>query len=258
MESKFGSALDASRALLIDTTKILIDHSVKFVVVGGWAPVLFHARRFGHPGTYDVDILLAPESLDDGTFESASEAMLRNDYLRAPKNTFQAHKILSVSGEEFVYHVDFLNERHRGEEVDIVWGKGRMHSIYTDSMQAVFRYGEYRSVDFLPGVCFPSPETFIATKAAAANVKKRKRDAFDVFVTAADQPEDFKQRWRQLVESDGLFLDADEQLSKALKHGEAMEKIIKILREQKERGEFQDTVPTEEEVYGIFGFLVAA
>jgi hypothetical protein len=201
-------------------------------ILGGWVPVLFHSERFGHPGTYDVDILLNSRSLDDGTFDAAAERLLNDGFLRAVKNKFQAHRILRVAGERLVFHVDFLNERNPGEEIDLVGGKGRLQSIYTPAMEAVFRYAEYRTSPKVVGLRFPSVETFIATKAAAAAVKKRRRDAFDVFVTAADQaPSSFQTRWRALVESDGLFRDANDALWNAVNRDNAVKKVELILSE---------------------------
>jgi hypothetical protein len=68
MKAEYSTDSDSAFALLLDATQILIDCSVDFVIMGGWVPVLFHARRFGHPGTYDVDVLLNARSLDDGHF----------------------------------------------------------------------------------------------------------------------------------------------------------------------------------------------
>src|SRR5258708_8016849 len=113
----FKTETDAAQYFLGDTTRTLLKASVDFVVVGGWVPVLFHAHRFGHPGTYDVDVLLSPASLDDGSFDNAVEELLSQGYLRAVKNKFQAHRILNVAAEDLVFHVDFLNERYPTDEL---------------------------------------------------------------------------------------------------------------------------------------------
>jgi hypothetical protein len=143
-------------------------HRVDFVVVGGWPAYLFHAGRYGHPGTFDVDILLDSASLEDGTFDAASNELLERGYLRAPKNEFQAHRILNVADEDLVFHVDFLNERQPADSLELIGGTGKLRSIYTPAMRAVFSYEGFRTIPTLPGVRFPSPETYIVTKAAAA------------------------------------------------------------------------------------------
>jgi len=96
MDTEYSAEADAAFALLKDATETLLASGVDFVIVGGWVPFLFHARRFGHLGTYDVDVLLNSCSLDDGTFDKAAEQLLRDGYLRAVKNKFQAHKIIRV------------------------------------------------------------------------------------------------------------------------------------------------------------------
>lgn len=257
MIKEFTSEIAASKELLSETTALLIRENVGFVVVGGWAAYLFHSTKYGHPGTFDVDILLHPNSLVDGSFEKASEAMLSSNYLRAPKNKFQAHKLFNISGEEMVFHVDFLDEKNRGEEVDVVWGNGKLMSVYTDSMRAVFKYEGYRTNCEFPGVRFPSPETFIVTKAAAVNVKKRERDAFDIFITAIDQPISFSERWKELTCSDGLFNDANGQLLEAVNNGDAVKKVLSVLEKLHESGVYTGALPTSDQVANaLCSFLV--
>jgi len=140
---KFQTEIEAAKYLLKNSTAELLKHGVEFVVVGGWSPYLFHSNQYGHPGTFDVDVLLHSNSLDNGSFDNASDSLLENGYLRAPKNVFQAHQVLHVSGEELVFHIDFLSERDPENALDMVGGTGRMKSIYTESMKAVFKYENY-------------------------------------------------------------------------------------------------------------------
>ena len=257
MLTTYTTEIEAAKALLLESTATLVQHGVSFAVVGGWSPYLFHSRRYGHPGTFDVDILLHPDSLDNGTFDQASEALLKNGYLRAPKNVYQAHRVLPVAGEDLVFHVDFLNERDPGNALELVGGTGRMKSIYTEAMKAVFEYGNYRTHPDYKSVCFPSPETFVVTKAAAAVVKKRKRDAFDIFVTVKDQdPVEFKQVWQKLC-TDGLFSNATDALLKAVHEGDAVEKIQAVLKDMQAAKLLSTEMPSEHEIRAAFSFLEA-
>lgn len=254
----FATEIEAAKHLLQESTAVLLEHGVHFAVVGGWSPFLFHSSRYGHPGTFDVDVLLHPDSLDNGTFDLASERLLVNGYLRAPKNVYQAHRILQVSGEDLVFHVDFLNERDPGNALELVGGTGRMKSIYTEAMKAVFKYGNYRSHRAFPGVQFPSPETFVVTKAAAAIVKKRKRDAFDIFVTVQDQASTlFKKNWHALSAGDGLFSDANDALRKAVETGDAIEKVQAVLIDMQTAKQLSVAMPSTEEIRSVFAFLDA-
>lgn len=133
-----------------------------------------------------------------------------------------------------------------------------MKSIYTESMRAVFRYEEYRAHRDFPSVRFPSPATFVVTKAAAAVVKKRKRDAFDIFVTVQDQdPIAFKERWQHLSRSDGLFSDATEALQEAVHEGDAVEKIQSVLVDMHAGSLLLVAMPSEEQIRDAFAFLNA-
>jgi hypothetical protein len=251
MDAEYANDSDAALALLQEVTATLREHNVDFAVVGGWVPFLFHANRFGHPGTFDVDILLNAKSLDDGSFDSAGETLLGMGYLRAVKNKFQAHRIIRVAGEDLIFHADFLNERNLEAELNLVGGNGMLKSIYTPAMKAVFQYGEYRYHPKVRDVRFPSPVTFIVTKAMATTVRKRLRDAFDIFVTVADQESTpLKLRWSQLM-ADGLFQDANKSLWESVHDGDALEKISGVLDALKPTSR-----PSEDQILSSFDFLV--
>jgi hypothetical protein len=255
----FPTEIEAAKHLLAESTRTLQKHGVEFAVVGGWSPLLFHSSKYGHPGTFDVDVLLHEKSLDDGSFDKASDELLTNGYLRAPKNVFQAHRVLNVANEDLVFHIDFLNEREPGNAIELVGGKGRMKSIYTEAMRAVFAYKDYRFHPSYSRIRFPSPETFIVTKAAAAVVKKRKRDAFDIFVTIQDQDADaLRKRWSDLCNRDGLFSNANDALYEAVHNGDAIEKISAVLQDMQTAGLLKVPLPREYEIVSAFAFLIDA
>jgi hypothetical protein len=62
-------------------------------------------------------------------------------------------------------------------------------------------------------------------------VKKRTRDAFDIFVSAADQQAEFQTQWEALVYRDGVFRDANNSLWEAIHKKDGVEKILSILNE---------------------------
>src|SRR6266404_4930031 len=118
----------AARGLLGEITQILAQQEVDFAVIGGWVPLLFNSSPIPHPGTFDVDILLN-ESTPKSLFEAAAGAALDVGYLRAPKNQFQLHRILTVRGESLVYHIDFLHRKYADEADDLIRNWGRFQSI---------------------------------------------------------------------------------------------------------------------------------
>ena len=116
-------------------------------------------------------------------------------------------------------------------------------------MKVVFKYEGYRFYPGLERVRFPSPETFIVTKAAAAKVKKRQRDAFDVFVTAVDERgAGLAERWRR-HQNDGVFVDANNALRDAIHDGDGVEKIQAVCSTTGHR------LPDRGEVLEAFDFL---
>jgi len=126
-------------------------------------------------------------------------------------------------------------------------------------MRVVFKEGGTRTHAAYPGLLFPAPIPFIATKAAATRVKKRPRDAFDVYVTARGQaPEQLKDTWGKLAARDQLFHDANAALCKAVdpQTGDAIEKIMAVLEAlaTKTPGAFQ--MPPSSEVEATFDFLL--
>ena len=97
-------------------------------------------------------------------------------------------------------------------------------------MSAIFENENYREHEDYYGVKFPSIETFILTKAAAMESKKRDRDAFDVFVSVFDEePSAFKAKWRKLVLTNEHFKKANKKIVEAVDEGNAIEKILKIV-----------------------------
>ena len=97
----------------------------------------------------------------------------------------------------------------------------------------------------------------MVTKAAAADVKNRPRDAFDIFVTVGDQPRaEFAHKWVHLSTTDGLFSDANEALCRAVYDGDAIDKIVAVLEGMRVAGQLNAAMPGSTEIRGLFSFLV--
>ena len=81
-------------------------------------------------------------------------------------------------------------------------------------------------------ILFPSVDTFIATKAAAARVLKRRRDTFDIFVSLVDAgPTKVGRRWKTLQKRDGMFQEAGDSIHEAVFKGDGIEKACAFLPE---------------------------
>lgn len=181
----------AATGLLLDVVKRLTESNVDFVVVGGWIPYLFNSHPITHPGTFDVDILLN-EATSREVFEAAASKLLKSGYLRAPKNSFQLHRILKVLGEDLVYHADFLHRKYADDSDGLLMHWGKFQSIASPGMDIIFteherQTREVNAIDFGGqaasfDVPFCTEAGFIGAKGRSAMTEKRTRDAFDVFL----------------------------------------------------------------------------
>jgi hypothetical protein len=205
----------AARGLLGEAVQILTGCDVEFAVVGGWRPFLSNSEPIPHPGTFDVDVLLR-ETTTRRAFDAAAAAFLQSDYMRAPKNKFQAHRVLNVAGEHLVFHVDFLHRKYAPDADDLVMEWGKFQSIAGPGTDVVFIHDEVKlesvplvlpsGIEATVTVPIATEIGILATKGRSAGSEKRLRDAFDIFlvVTQSKDRAWLVQRCRVLMR-DGLF-----------------------------------------------------
>lgn len=232
----------AARGLLGEIARLLSAQGVDFVVIGGWLPYLFNNHPISHPGTFDVDILLN-ESTPKAAFEAAADHALKLGYLRAPKNQFQLHRLLTVRGEQFVYHVDFLHRKYADDTDDLIRNWGKFQSIAGPGTDIIFTERE-RTVESIcirlptgESVSLPVPFCsevgFLSAKGRSALTPKRTRDAFDIFLVIR-QSRDYArlvERSRTLV-SNGVFRQSLENLRGGFSEGRLCAQAVAHLREQ--------------------------
>ena len=237
----FSNEQDAARALLGEAAEVLSQQGVDFVVLGGWIPFLFNRGGYPHPGTFDVDVLLN-ENTSRASVNAAADALCRNGYLRAPKNAFQFHRLLSVGGIPMVFHVDFLHRRYAAEAEDIILQWGHMTSIAGPGTDVIFTHSEraMRKVT-VPSVHnaaetsqasipFASELGFLSAKGRSAATVKRTRDAYDIFLVIKES-EDYEHlvnRSAKLL-SDGVFRISLQQIEQGFGSGALLENAVKYL-----------------------------
>ena len=237
----FANEQGAARALLAESTAILSAQGVDFVVLGGWIPFLFNKGSWGHPGTFDVDILLN-DNTSRISVNAAADALCHAGYLRAPKNTFQFHRLLTVRKVPMVFHVDFLHRRYAAEAEDIILQWGHMTSIAGPGTDVIFKHSErsMRSVTapsmdnaesaFQISIPFASEVGFLAAKGRSAGTAKRTRDAYDIFLVikeSGDYPH-LVARCAKLL-SDGVFRISFQQIEQGFTSGTLLANAVKYL-----------------------------
>ena len=99
---------DGAFALLGETTEILNDKGVEYIIVGGWSPFLLNANPFPHPGTKDVDILFK-SGTKEGELKSLIEDFIKKGFIQSAKHPFQLLKAIEINGLKFMFNIDLLH-----------------------------------------------------------------------------------------------------------------------------------------------------
>lgn len=205
----YDNILDGSKGLLVEAISAIESTNLEYLIVGGWSPYLRNKTDYVHPGTKDVDILFNDGDIQ-GKLEIAVKAFLDNGFLISAKHDFQMFKTLNVNGKNVVYHIDLLHpsETIRNPELmvdhfdlglteDDTLGSPKMQrSIVLPSSKFLFE-GFYNSVEFehsMSGgetrkinVPLIDEAGLIFSKCKSAQVTKRPRDSYDIFL-ALKQP----------------------------------------------------------------------
>jgi hypothetical protein len=200
----FDDLNHACRGLLLTAAEILNASGLRYVVAGGWVPLLSEQAHpnLTHPGTRDVDVLMMDEP---NAVQSAATALLRAQFRPSAKHEFQLLRNAQVGVREFVFNVDLMhpNEADRRPEMfnDIFdlgvndaydpRGSRFLKSIAFKSAAIVYEQrlfstavvnghdldGRFRTVE----VPILSPAAAILSKCESVAIAKRTRDAFDIY-----------------------------------------------------------------------------
>lgn len=174
---------EAAYKILLEVTETLGECG-EFVLVGGWVPELHFPRR-GHAGSIDVDIVLAPDAVDD---EFDLHEFLRSHRYERSKEPTPTRYLRPVSGFDAVVAVDLLTTpSHRGQPIkEIVIGGVKVGSL--PGLDLALRYhdlvkisgedttGKVREI----GVRVVRPEAFVLIKAYPLERRKKSKDAYDI------------------------------------------------------------------------------
>ncbi|MFX0171138.1 MAG: nucleotidyl transferase AbiEii/AbiGii toxin family protein, partial [Candidatus Hodarchaeota archaeon] len=122
-----------SLSLLLELMMVLKGYSNDMVLVGGWVPFFLLKKHntdpsFQHVGSVDIDLVLDPELITQGRYDSIVEILIKNGY--SPRKD-RLGNIIEFSFEKTIQdrtiHVDFLStiypdrpeRRHRIVQPDL-------------------------------------------------------------------------------------------------------------------------------------------
>lgn len=195
---------DGALALLGETTEILNDKGVEYIIVGGWSPFLLNANPFPHPGTKDVDILFK-SGINKGELKYIIEDFIKKGFIQSAKHPFQLLKAIEISELKFMFNIDLLHPDNQEKDpqmfVDhIDFPVKESHSMKIDYKgktiilpKSDFFFNDFitkhkREFELTDGrkkiieFNLLNEAGLILSKTKSAFNEKRTRDAYDVFL----------------------------------------------------------------------------
>ena len=205
----YRNVLDGAKGLLVETISAIESTGLEYLIVGGWSPFLRNETKYTHPGTKDVDILFNDGDVE-GKIGSAIESLLNNGFLISAKHDFQLFKRLHVQGKDVIYHVDLLHPQEssnrpelmvdhfdlglsqdyefaddkRGMSIALPSSKFLFDGFYDSKiLRHEMSNGNVKDIS----VPLIDEAGLIFSKCISAQVAKRPRDSYDIFL-ALKQP----------------------------------------------------------------------
>lgn len=214
----FATMQDAVSALLLDVTTFLNSTGHDYMIVGGWSPFLLNKTDHRHPGTRDIDVLFSDGNVRN-KLRDVIRGMLDRGYKASAKHDFQLLRPVTVQNFQLVFNVDLLHpaESEKNPEMmvdhfdlgikdeelaeskaikSIVLPSSAL--LFGDDFSSLYTL-ESHNLDGQPSkVSFPllGLAGSILSKCESVNVKKRPRDAFDIFLALES---DFEKEIPQLL-----------------------------------------------------------
>jgi len=203
--NEFSDLQTGATAVLYDTTTLLNDMGVKYIIVGGWSPFLLNSDPIPHPGTKDVDVLF-DRAYEKGTLSEIIREFLKHGFLLSAKHDFQLFKSVVVAGNPFIYNVDLLHPLETIKPKDIyvehidlgipadkyLSETFKMKSIALPSSQSLFDYNIITKYSLEePGsdrqrryqeIPLMSELGTLITKSRSVFETKRYRDSLDIYL----------------------------------------------------------------------------
>ena len=207
--------IKATRQVLLEVFKLLENFHESLILVGGWVPIMIIPEAEDkHVGTLDVDLVINDKSLIETGSETIEDILLANGYHHEaePGRYF---KTIEIDGKTIAVPVDFLTSEQRyiprNEFVDITG----IHAITSPGCELSFEANEKISIEGnLPDGSHYSTviksagiAALIVMKAHAMNIRKKSKDAYDIWFCLANYPgniESIANAFKPYVEKDSV------------------------------------------------------
>ena len=205
--NNYPSMLDAAQGLLSEVCQIVSTTGLNFAIIGGWSPFLLNSNPIQHPGTRDVDILFE-QGVKRLELKNVIQKFLASQYLPSAKHEFQLLRVLNVCENSVVFNVDILHPSEGNstpemfvDHLELPIPSSRFRDDHFLSRSIVLPHSQFlfdghttsyelistlpSGVDVITKVPLMSEVGTIVTKSQSAMNKKRRRDAFDIYLAVA-------------------------------------------------------------------------
>jgi len=195
------NAVEAARSVLIEIIRLLKDHGVSGVVIGGWAADLLPSKGFSsHRGTVDVDLVLDNREVPGHNETTLMEALFSKGY-RQGNERFQYYRTVNTDIGPLDVRVDLLTpeteENSPGDDYRTIHGVNTL--ILKGGNLALANTVERAIEGKLPdgekvvvSVNVISNVPFLVLKSLALWDRREGKDAYDIYHRLKNYPDDLE------------------------------------------------------------------
>lgn len=199
-KADFGQReVTASKSVLLELIHILGEFRDSIVVVGGSVPpLLYPEAATEYVGTLDVDLALNHNSIDDKTYQTIRESLLKRGYREHDKQPFIFYRdVPAAGGDAVTVQVDLLSgeyggtgKSHRTQKIqDIRVRKARGSDLAFEQFEEVEIEGDLPTGGKDTVRCkIAAVVPFIVMKGMALADRLKEKDAYDIYYCLIHHP----------------------------------------------------------------------
>jgi hypothetical protein len=190
--------VEAARSVLVELIHLLGEFRDAIVLVGGSVPpLLFRETAKDYVGTLDVDLALNHITIDDETYQTIRNSLLKRGYKEGSQPFIFFREVPTEAGDPVVVEVNFLSgeyggtgKSHRTQKIqDVRARKARgcdlaFENFVTVEMEAELPEGGKDRVTCKVAAIVP----FIVMKGMALADRMKEKDASDIYFCLTHHP----------------------------------------------------------------------